>query len=54
MVIFSRSMATDAFGRIAASKVAEQKIAELYDGREFRVSDLSLNDRKIERERLVI
>jgi glycine/D-amino acid oxidase-like deaminating enzyme len=47
-------MKADAIGRIAASKVVEQTIAELYDGREFRVSDLSLNERKIERERLII
>jgi glycine/D-amino acid oxidase-like deaminating enzyme len=47
-------MKADAIGRIAAGKVAEQTIVELYDSKEFRVSDLSLNDRKIERERLII
>jgi FAD-dependent oxidoreductase domain-containing protein 1 len=47
-------MKADALGRITASKVLEQEISILYDGREFKVSDLSLNDRKIERERLII
>ena len=47
-------MKSDALGRIVAALYAGREEAELYDGSRFRVSDLSIEKRRIERERFVI
>lgn len=47
-------MKADAIGRIAASLYAGEEYAELFGGRRFRVQDLSIRDRRVEKEELVI
>jgi len=47
-------MKSDALGRIVAALYAGREEAELYDGSRFRVSDLSIQKRRIEPERFVI
>ncbi len=47
-------MKADAVGRIAAAVYSEQDYVTLFGARKFRVSDLSLRKRKVEREKLVI
>ena len=47
-------MKCDALGRIAAALYAGEEEAVLYGERTFRVSDLSVKERKIERETFVI
>ena len=47
-------MKADAIGRIAAAVYAGQEFATLFGGRQFRVSDLGLKERRVEREKLVI
>ena len=50
----SRIMKADSTGRIAAALYKGEEYAVLYGGREFKVSDLSLKERKVEREKLII
>jgi glycine/D-amino acid oxidase-like deaminating enzyme len=40
----------DALGRIVAALHADEEEAELYDGRRFRVSDIGIDSRNIDRE----
>ncbi|KAB2940737.1 MAG: Monomeric sarcosine oxidase [Candidatus Methanoperedens nitroreducens] len=47
-------MKADAIGRIAAARVQGHKEALLADGSKFRVSRLSLQDRDVEKEELII
>ena len=47
-------MKCDAIGRIAAAKYAGEEEAELYGGRRFKVADLGISGRNVERETLVI
>jgi len=47
-------MKADSTGRIAAALYKGEEYAVLYGGREFKVSDLSLKERKVEREKLII
>jgi len=47
-------MKCDSIGRIAAALYAGEKEAELYGGRRFRVSDLGIRNRNVERESLII
>ncbi len=47
-------MKADAIGRIAAAKLQGKKEATLADGAKFEVSRLSLNDREVEKEELII
>ena len=47
-------MKADAIGRIAASLYKGEEYALLYGDRKFRVSDLSIKERKIEPEKLII
>jgi FAD-dependent oxidoreductase domain-containing protein 1 len=47
-------MKCDALGRIAAALYAGEEEAELYGGRSFRVADLGVRERNVERERLII
>jgi glycine/D-amino acid oxidase-like deaminating enzyme len=47
-------MKCDAIGRIAAAKYAGEKEAELYGGRRFKVADLGISGRNVERETLII
>jgi FAD-dependent oxidoreductase domain-containing protein 1 len=47
-------MKCDAVGRIAAALYAGEEEAELYGGRRFRVSDLGIHRRRVERESLVL
>ncbi len=47
-------MKCDALGRIAAALYAGEKEATLYGGRAFRVSDLSVKERRVERETFVL
>ena len=47
-------MKGDAIGRIASARVLGQEIAKLYDGTVFRVSDLSLRNRSVDMEELII
>ncbi len=47
-------MKADAIGRIAQALYAGKEFAVLFGGKEFRVSDLSLNRRNIEPEKLII
>lgn len=47
-------MKCDAVGRIAAALYSDEKEAHLYGGSRFRVSDLSVNNRNIEKETMVI
>jgi glycine/D-amino acid oxidase-like deaminating enzyme len=47
-------MKADAIGRIAAAVCAGQEYGALFGGRQFRVSDLGLKERCVEREKLVI
>jgi FAD-dependent oxidoreductase domain-containing protein 1 len=47
-------MKADAIGRIAAALYEGKEFAELFGGREFRVSNLSLKRRSIEQEKLII
>ena len=47
-------MKSDALGRIVAALYAGREEAELYDGSRFRISDLSIQKRRIEPERFVI
>ncbi|RLI06598.1 FAD-binding oxidoreductase [Candidatus Bathyarchaeota archaeon] len=47
-------MKADAVGRIAAALYAGEEYAELYGGEKFRVSDLGLEERRVEPEELVL
>ncbi len=47
-------MKSDAIGRITSARVLGQEVAELYDGTVFRVSDLSLRNRSVDMEELII
>jgi FAD-dependent oxidoreductase domain-containing protein 1 len=47
-------MKCDAVGRIAAALYAGEEEAELYGGRRFRVSDIGIHRRRVERESLVL
>ena len=47
-------MKADAIGRIAAALYSGQEEAELFGGEMFRVSDLSIRERRVEPEKLVI
>jgi glycine/D-amino acid oxidase-like deaminating enzyme len=47
-------MKADALGRIAAAVYAGEEYATLFGGRPFKVSDLGLKERCVEREKLVI
>jgi FAD-dependent oxidoreductase domain-containing protein 1 len=47
-------MKCDAIGRIAAALHAGEEEAELYGGRRFRVSDIGIHHRRVERESLVL
>jgi len=47
-------MKADSIGRIAAALYKGEEYALLYGDREFKVSDLSIRDRKIEPEKLMI
>ena len=47
-------MKADAIGRIVKSLYLGEKYAELYGGEKFRVKDLSLDERRVEKEKLVI
>lgn len=47
-------MKGDAIGRIAAAAILGRETATLADGSAFRVADLSLRTRSVERERLVL
>ena len=47
-------MKADAIGRIAAALYSGQEEAELFGGEAFRVSDLSIRERSVEPEKLVI
>lgn len=47
-------MKADAMGRIAAALYSGEEYAVLYGGEKFRVSDLGLEDRRVEPEKLVI
>ena len=47
-------MKADAIGRITASRIMGQTITELHDGSQFKVSDISLRNRRVENESFVI
>jgi len=47
-------MKADAIGRIAAALFNGEEYAFLYGDRRFKVSDLSLKDRRVEQEKLII
>lgn len=47
-------MKSDAVGRIAAALYAGEEEAELYGGRRFRVADLGVRGRRVERETMII
>ena len=47
-------MKADAIGRIAAALYSGQEEAELFGGEVFKVSDLSIRERRVEPEKLVI
>ena len=47
-------MKADAIGRVAAAVYADNEWAVLYGGKEFKVADLGLKNRKVEPEKLVI
>jgi glycine/D-amino acid oxidase-like deaminating enzyme len=47
-------MKSDALARIVDAVYEEEPEAELYGGRRFRVSDIGVKNRRIERESLVI
>jgi glycine/D-amino acid oxidase-like deaminating enzyme len=44
-------MKSDSLGRIVASHYAGDEEAELFGGRRVRVSDISVKDRRVEKER---
>jgi glycine/D-amino acid oxidase-like deaminating enzyme len=44
-------MKCDSLGRIVAANYAGEEEAELYGGRRVRVSDISVKDRRVEKER---
>jgi len=47
-------MKADAIGRIVKSLYLGEKYAELYGGEKFKVKDLSLDERRVEKEKLII
>jgi glycine/D-amino acid oxidase-like deaminating enzyme len=47
-------MKADAIGRVAAALYNGEEYATLFNGRKFKVSDLSLKNRKVEPEKLII
>ena len=47
-------MKADAIGRIAAARLQGHKDSVLADGSRFRVSKLSLRDREVEKEEMII
>jgi glycine/D-amino acid oxidase-like deaminating enzyme len=47
-------MKADAIGRVAASLYAEKEYATLFGGKQFKVSELGMTERKVEPEKLVI
>ena len=47
-------MKADAIGRIVKSLYLGEKYAELFGGEKFRVKDLGLDERRVEKEKLVI
>jgi len=47
-------MKADALGRIAAALYAGEEEAELYGGRRFRVTDIGVRHRRVERETFII
>ncbi len=44
----------DAIGRVAAGVYMEEKYVEFFDGEKFRVSDLGVENRHVEKERFVL
>jgi glycine/D-amino acid oxidase-like deaminating enzyme len=44
-------MKCDSLGRIVAANYSGEKEAELFGGRSVRVSDISVKDRRVEKER---
>ncbi|TEU05903.1 FAD-binding oxidoreductase, partial [Candidatus Bathyarchaeota archaeon] len=50
----SGNMKADAIGRIAASLYAGEEYAVLYGDKKFKVSDLSITQRRVEPEKLII
>lgn len=47
-------MKADAIGRIAASLYAGNEYAKLFGGKQFKVSDLGMRERRVEPEKLII
>ena len=47
-------MKCDALGRVVAALEAGEEEAELYGGRRFRVADLGVSSRRVEREKFII
>ena len=47
-------MKCDSIARIAAALYAGREEAELYGGRRFRVADLGVHQRNVERESLIL
>jgi len=47
-------MKCDALGRIVDALYNEEEYADLYKNRKFKVSDISVKNRKIEKETLII
>jgi FAD-dependent oxidoreductase domain-containing protein 1 len=47
-------MKADALGRIAAALYADEEEAELYGGHRFRVADIGVHQRRVERETMII
>lgn len=47
-------MKADAIGRVAAALYNDEEYATLFNGRKFKVSDLSLKHRRVEPEKLII
>ncbi|UCG36452.1 MAG: FAD-binding oxidoreductase [Candidatus Bathyarchaeota archaeon] len=50
----SGNMKADAIGRIAAALYSDEDYADLFGGKRFKVSDLGMLKRKVEREKLII
>ena len=47
-------MKADAIGRITATKLLDYEYAELADKSKFKVTDLSLYERKVDLEKFII
>jgi len=50
----SGNMKSDAIGRIVAALYMGRELASLHGEKEFRISDLSVKERSVESERLII